>query len=154
MVAVGRPGRLLEEAMEEYRRRAERYWPLDVIEVKEERGRGLSEERVREAEAERLRARVPQGAELVVLTRTGDAYSSERLARHLERTAVQSKPGPAFVIGGAHGLSDALLREADRRMRLSTFTLPHDLARLVLLEQLYRAGTIIRGEPYHKGRAG
>jgi 23S rRNA (pseudouridine1915-N3)-methyltransferase len=56
------------------------------------------------------------------------------------------------MIGGAFGLSDTVLKEADRRMRLSTFTLPHDFARLLLLEQLYRAGTIARGEPYHKGR--
>jgi 23S rRNA (pseudouridine1915-N3)-methyltransferase len=151
VVTVGRPGRLLEGAIAEYESRAARYWPLAVTEVKEERGRDLSADRVRDAEAERLLKRVPPGAELVALTRTGDAFSSDGLSRHLQRMAMQAKPGVAFVIGGAQGLADSVVRRADRRMRLSTFTMPHDLARLVLMEQLYRVGTIARGEPYHKG---
>jgi 23S rRNA (pseudouridine1915-N3)-methyltransferase len=110
-----------------------RYWPLEIHEVSEERvSRGAQDEAVKDAEAERLLSRVPKHYELVALTRTGDAWSSRRLARHIERTAVQSGPGIAFVIGGALGLGDPLLREANRRMRLSTFTLPHDVARLVL----------------------
>lgn len=152
IVAVGRTGRLLEPVVTEYATRAQRYWSLDVIEVKEERaGRGRTETMIREAEGERLLGRIPRGLEVVALTRTGDAWSSQRLARHLQRTAVQSGAGTAFLIGGALGLSDTVLREAARRMRLSTFTMPHDIARLLLLEQLYRAGTITRGEPYHKG---
>ncbi|MEX0907370.1 MAG: 23S rRNA (pseudouridine(1915)-N(3))-methyltransferase RlmH, partial [Gemmatimonadota bacterium] len=100
---------------------------------------------------QRILQRVPRGLELIALTRTGDAWSSKRLARHIERTGVQSEAGMAFVIGGALGLGDALLREAALRLRLSTYTMPHDMARLMLLEQLYRAGTIVRSEPYHKG---
>jgi 23S rRNA (pseudouridine1915-N3)-methyltransferase len=153
VITVGRSGRVLEPAIAEYETRARRYWPVEVIEVKEERARrGLDPDAVREAEGERLLRRVPKGAEVVALTRTGDAWSSERLSRHFQRSAVQALPGTAFIIGGALGLSDTILKEAHRRMRLSTFTLPHDLARLLLLEQLYRAGTIARGEPYHKGR--
>ena len=152
LIAIGKTGRLLAPAIAEYEERARRYWPLDVIEVKEERARaGLTDDAVKDAEAERLMKRVPKGMELVALTRTGDAWTSQRLARHIERTAVQSGAGIAFVIGGSLGLGDAILRQAQRRMRLSTFTFPHDLARLILLEQLYRAGTIARGEPYHKG---
>jgi 23S rRNA (pseudouridine1915-N3)-methyltransferase len=153
LITIGRSGRVLGPAIEEYATRAQRYWPLEVIEVKEERARrGMDEAAVREAEAGRLLRRLPNGAELVALTRTGDAWSSERLSRHIQRSAVQASPGVVFVMGGALGLSDTVLKEAHKRMRLSTFTLPHDLARLVLLEQLYRAGTIARGEPYHKGR--
>jgi 23S rRNA (pseudouridine1915-N3)-methyltransferase len=155
IIAVGKPGRLLEEAIADYEARARRYWSLDVIEVKEERAqKSAAPEQVMAAEAERLLKKVPEHAELVALTRRGDAWSSDRLSRHLQRSAVQSKPGIAFMIGGALGLSDEVLKQAQRRMRLSTFTFPHDLARLVLLEQLYRAGTIGRGEPYHKGRDG
>jgi 23S rRNA (pseudouridine1915-N3)-methyltransferase len=69
----------------------------------------------------------------------------------LQRHATHGSAGAAFLIGGALGLADEVLRAADRRMRLSTFTFPHDIARLMLAEQLYRAGTIVRGEPYHKG---
>ena len=152
LLSVGKPGRVLESAIAEYESRVQRYWTYEVIEVKAERaGRGLTPEQIRDAEAERLLRRVPKGAELTVLTRTGDAWSSDRLSRHIQKAAVQSSPGIAFVIGGALGLGGALLREATRRMRLSTYTFPHDLARLVLAEQLYRAGTIARGEPYHKG---
>ncbi|HEX6133927.1 MAG TPA: 23S rRNA (pseudouridine(1915)-N(3))-methyltransferase RlmH [Longimicrobiales bacterium] len=153
LITIGRAGRVLEPAIAEYESRARRYWPVEVIEVKEERvRRGADDAAVRDAEAERLLKRVPRDVELIALTRTGDAWSSARLSRHIQRSAVQSASGIAFVIGGAFGLGDSVLREAHRRMRLSTFTLPHDLARLVLLEQLYRAGTIARGEPYHKGR--
>lgn len=153
LLVVGRAGRVLEPAIAEYEARARRYWSLDVVTIREERARRGSEAAVMEAEGERLLARVPAGLELVALTRTGDAWSSQRLAKHLQRAAVQSHAGIAFAIGGAFGLSDTVLKEARRRMRLSTFTMPHDLARLVLLEQIYRAGTIMRGEPYHKGTA-
>jgi 23S rRNA (pseudouridine1915-N3)-methyltransferase len=153
LITIGQAGRVLESAIAEYEQRARRYWSVEVIEVREERARrGLDDEAVRAAEGERLLRRVPKGTELIALTRTGDAWSSERLSRHIQRTAVEATPGIAFMIGGAFGLADTVLREAHCRMRLSTFTLPHDLARLVLMEQLYRAGTIARGEPYHKGR--
>lgn len=153
LIAIGRAGRVLEAAIAEYEMRAKRYWNVEVIQVKEERAqRGVAESAVRRAESDRLLRRVPKGVELVALTRTGDAWGSDRLARHIQQAAVQSSPGIAFMIGGALGLDDTVLKEADRRMRLSTFTFPHDIARLLLLEQLYRAGTIARGEPYHKGR--
>jgi 23S rRNA (pseudouridine1915-N3)-methyltransferase len=153
LITIGRSGGVLEPAITEYETRARRYWPVELIEVKEERARrGMDEDAVRDAEGERLLKRVPKGAELVALTRRGDAWSSERLSRHIQRSAVDASAGIAFLIGGALGLSDSILKEADRRMRLSTFTLPHDIAKLMLLEQLYRAGTIARGEPYHKGR--
>lgn len=93
---------------------------------------------------------VPPGFEVVALTREGVAWSSTRLARHLESLAVSARPGVAFLIGGALGIDDGVIARANLRLSLSSLTLPHDLARLVLLEQLYRAGTILRGEPYHK----
>jgi 23S rRNA (pseudouridine1915-N3)-methyltransferase len=152
VIAVGRPGAQLANAIAEYEKRAARYWPVEFIEVRKEPARGRSEDQVRDAESARLLERAPRDAELVALTRTGgDAWSSGRLARHLGEMATQGKPGAAFLIGGALGLSLDALRTADQRMRLSTFTLPHDIARLVMAEQLYRAGTIVRGEPYHKG---
>ena len=103
------------------------------------------------AEAERIRAAVGEGMELVALSRTGSRWSSRKLARYLNQLAISGAPGAAFVIGGAFGLDHGLLREARHTLTLSDMTMPHDLARLVLAEQLYRAGTIVRGEPYHKG---
>lgn len=152
MLAVGRPTRLLSEAVEEYEKRAARYWPLEVVEVREERsGRNADPERIRAAEGERLWERVPAGVETVALTRTGDALSSREVAAWLQQRALESHPGVAFLIGGALGLSDDVMARCTRTLRLSSMTLPHELARLVLAEQLYRAGTIVRNEPYHKG---
>jgi 23S rRNA (pseudouridine1915-N3)-methyltransferase len=152
VIAVGRPGRVLEEAIAEYEGRARRYWSLEVVEVREERsGKGIREEAVMAAEGERILKRVPRGAELVALSRTGAAVGSAELARELEAYAARGGTAVAYAIGGAFGLSGEVLRSARRELSLSAFTMPHDLARVVLLEQLYRAGTILRGEPYHKG---
>lgn len=152
LIAVGRPSKLLDPGIREYEDRAGRYWKLDVTEVKAERAsRNRPITDIRQAEGERLVAAVPAGAELVTLTRAGEAWSSERLARYLNDLAVSGAPGAAFLIGGAYGLDRQLLRAARHQLSLSPLTMPHDLARLVFAEQLYRAGTIARGEPYHKG---
>ena len=152
VVAVGRPGRLLEPPIAEYERRAARYWKLHVETVKAEtasRNRPVKE--VLRAEADRLRAAAPDGQELVALTRRGRAWSSEELAGYLQDLALRGMAGATFIVGGAGGIADELLEECRHRLSLSAMTMPHDLARLVLAEQLYRAGTILRGEPYHKG---
>lgn len=152
LLVVGRSRGVLSEGVAEFEARARRYFPLDVVEVKEETAsRGRSPRQVMDEEGKRLLARVPPGAEVVALDRKGAPWSSEALAEHLESLAVRSAPGIAFVIGGAFGLSEEVLRRANRLLSLSAMTLPHELARLVLAEQLYRAGTILRGEPYHKG---
>lgn len=151
IVCIGRPGRLTADAIAEYERRARRYWTLDVAEVKEERAvKGKTDAQIRAAESERLLERVPEGASVIALTRYGEGWSSDRLAKYLESLMLEARPGAAFLIGGALGVSDDALRHADRRLSLSPLTLPHELARLILTEQLYRAGTILRGEPYHK----
>jgi len=153
VLAVGRVGPLLREAVGEYERRASRYWSFEAIETREEKAsQGLPADRIRAAEAERLLARVPPGFDIVALTRAGAPWDSTRLARYLEQLGVQSRAGAAFLIGGALGLGDEALQRATHQLRLSDLTLPHELARLTLTEQLYRAGTIVRGEPYHKAR--
>jgi 23S rRNA (pseudouridine1915-N3)-methyltransferase len=152
LLVVGRVRPPLEAAVEEYETRAKRYWKLEVVEVDGGAGGGNAPAaRVMAAEEERLLQRVPPSAELVALTRVGDPIGSTELARYLGDLALRGSPGVAFVIGGAHGLGEGLLARARKRLSLSAFTLPHELARLVLAEQLYRAGTLLRGEPYHKG---
>lgn len=149
LVVVGRPrDRALAEAIGEYEARAARYWPIDVHEVREESARGAPTELVRERESERLAARA-QSARLVVMDVQGRAMSSEELSRWMQ-AAREAARDVAIIIGGAHGVADALRERAELRLSLSSLTLPHELARLVLAEQLYRAGTIVRGEPYHK----
>lgn len=152
VVAVGRVRGPLAPAVETFEERARRYWKLDIAEVDEGAGGGgTSPERILEAEGERILARIPDEGEIWALTRAGKGITSRGLSRFLERQAVQSREGVCFVLGGAHGLAPRVLSRANRRLSLSPMTLPHDLARLILLEQLYRAGTIRRGEPYHKG---
>lgn len=152
VIAVGRSRGTLTDAIADYEERAARYWKLEVAEVAEGvKGGNPDPERVKEAEGERILARVPDGLDLVALTREGKGMRSTTLSRYLQQRAVSAHPGVAFVIGGAFGLAPAVLDRADRRLSLSPMTFPHDMARLFLAEQLYRAGTIARGEPYHKG---
>ena len=152
-IVVGRPGAPLKDAILEYETRAARYWKFKVIEVASG-GSGRANpdpDRVIEAEETRLLARLPARAQIVAMTRTGRGMSSADLADYLQDHALHSTPEVCFVIGGAFGLGAGVLDRAQKRWSLSDATLPHELARLVLAEQLYRAGTIVRNEPYHKG---
>ena len=150
VVVIGRPRHAgLADAIRDYETRAARYWPLDVVEVKEEPGRGLSADLVRDREAERLAERIPGDAVVVACDPGGVVMDSEAFARWLQEQRDGAR-SVAFVIGGAHGLGPAVRGRANRRLSLAPWTLPHEVARLVLAEQLYRAGTIMRGEPYHK----
>lgn len=151
VVVVGRVRGGLAAPVAEYEKRAGRYWKFEVVEVAAGAGRESSPTAVKEAEAERILARIAPELEVVALTRDGTAMDSRELSRYLEEHGVRASSGVAFIIGGAFGLGPTVLERARRRMALSAMTLPHEMARLVLAEQLYRAGTILRGEPYHKG---
>ncbi len=153
VVVVGRLRGPLESATQEYEMRASRYWKLDLVEV--EAGAQSSEHtdarQVRSAEAKRLLGRTPEGFETWALTRTGAALSSRSFAEALAANALKASRGVTFLVGGAYGLDPAILQGVTRQLSLSAMTLPHGMARLLLAEQLYRAGTILRNEPYHKG---
>jgi 23S rRNA (pseudouridine1915-N3)-methyltransferase len=135
-----------------YEERAGHYWKLETEEVDAgSGGSGEGAEAVRGVEGDRLLARIPAGAEVVALTRAGKALGSRELARWMEERAVYRSREVVFVLGGAFGLGGDVLNRASLRLSLSSMTLPHEVARLVLAEQLYRTGTLLRGEPYHKG---
>ena len=108
-------------------------------------------EEVKKQEAERIMRKIPVRSEVTALSRVGKKISSTGLSEYLQECALRSMSDVTFVIGGAFGLSEIVLNRADRVMALSHFTYTHGLARLILLEQIYRAGTIMRNEPYHKG---
>lgn len=154
LLCVGRPRGTVAAAIDEYEHRIVRYFRFDALEVKESPRRGQSVELVQKDEAERLLARIPDRTEVIALHRSGTSWSSEYLANHLAEAALRSAAGITFLIGGAFGLHADVLDRADILLSLSGMTLPHELARLVLAEQIYRAGTIARGEPYHKGLGG
>ena len=136
VVAVGRLRNAgLRTTSDEYLKRLRRYAKVEEREVKDEA---------------RLPEAIPGEARLVALSRRGEMWSSTELS---QRTSAWDQDGRdvAFAIGGAAGLPAALLRRAERVWSLSPLTFPHELARVILLEQLYRAFTIRRGEPYHRG---
>lgn len=148
VAVVGKPrNAALAAAIGDYEKRAARYWPLDVHEVKEERAGGLDPEQVREREGSRLLERI--AGRIVACNPGGRSLTSVAFAEWLQG---ERETGRDFsiVIGGAYGLSAGLLSRSAMTLSLAPWTLPHELARLVLAEQLYRAGSILRGEPYHK----
>ena len=150
VTVVGKPRDAgLAAAIRKYETWAARYWPLEVHEVREEPGRSGSADLVRDREGERLVGRLPPGCDVVACDVRGTGMTSEAFARWLQGTR-ESARDVAFAIGGAYGLSEELRGRARLRLSLAPWTLPHELARLVLAEQLYRAGTIVRGKPYHK----
>lgn len=141
----------LVQAAGEYLGRIARYLPTELVAVKEaSRVHTADAARVKQVEAARLRGALSPGEWVVALDERGLALTSTELSARLDRWMQSSQRSVAFLIGGPSGLDPELVRKADERWSLSAFTLPHRLARLVLIEQVYRGLTILRGEPYHK----
>ncbi len=150
LAAVGRVhDASLGAAIAEYERRAARYWPLVVREVKEAGGRSVSPAVTRRQEGERLLDACLDRGDVVVCDERGSSVTSAEFAAWLGK--MRDVGGAVtFVVGGAFGLDDAVRARATKLLAVAPWTLPHEMARLVLTEQLYRAGTILRNEPYHK----
>jgi 23S rRNA (pseudouridine1915-N3)-methyltransferase len=149
LLTVGKLRPSCRALCDDYLRRLGRHVSVREVEVKEA-SRAATVEAQREAEGSRLMERAPERARLVALTRAGSGWSSEELARRLGSWLTEARP-VALAIGGSRGLSPGLVARAADRWSLGPLTLPHELARVVVAEQLYRAATILRGEPYHKG---
>lgn len=151
VLAVGKIRGPLAEQAADYARRAGFYWNLHVSDVSDGGSRAGDAESVRAAEGARLLKATPEHAWTVALTREGAGQGSRALASWMEGHLTATRE-LVFWIGGAFGLDATVVAQARTRLSLSSMTLPHDLARVLLLEQIYRAGTILRGEPYHKGQ--
>ena len=149
IVAVGKLRRYYREAFDDYARRLQRYATFREHEVREA-SRAPTVEGQRAEEAERLSTRIPDGSHVVALARVGAGWTSTDLAKQLERWMLAARP-LVFTIGGSHGLDSSLISRATATWSLGPLTLPHELARVVVIEQIYRAFTILRREPYHKG---
>jgi 23S rRNA (pseudouridine1915-N3)-methyltransferase len=149
LLAIGRDrSGLFAPAVDEYLGRLARTLKLELVELPEARKQAGTPQ-ARDEEGATLLARIKPGERLVALDERGDQPTSVELANRLARWQARGQD-VALVIGGADGLSSAVLERAEERLSLSRLTLPHRLARVVLVEQLYRAVTILRGEPYHK----
>jgi len=150
IIAVGRlKERFWKEAAEEYLMRLGPYADVRIIEIADRDPARGQERALTEEGADVLHA-LPDAAHVVALDIPGRQRTSEQFAEHLERLALDGRSNIAFVVGGSHGLAPEVLARADERLSLGPMTLPHNLARVVLLEQVYRAFKIRRGEPYHK----
>ena len=136
----------LKEALADYAGRIRRYMPLELGEVRDEKGAAAEE--MRRRECERLEKQIPPNATLVLLDELGDQLDSLGLASLIGRQRDSAGGDLVFVIGGAYGFSDAFRRRG-RLLSLSRMTFTHQMVRLFLLEQIYRAFTILNNEPYH-----
>ncbi len=139
----------IQAGLDFYQKRLKALVQLSLKSVREEKeGGGLTPELIKSREGERLQAQVPARSYLVALTPAGREFTTEEFAAWLTKREELARP-LTFIIGGHWGLSDAVLAAADEPVSLSRLTLTHEMARLILLEQLYRAVTIKMGHPYH-----
>ncbi|MGJ9385760.1 23S rRNA (pseudouridine(1915)-N(3))-methyltransferase RlmH [Salipaludibacillus sp. CF4.18] len=144
----------LKQGIQEYTKRLSAYANVEIIEVADEKApENMSNNemiQVKEKEGERILSKIGQDTHVIALAIEGNAWTSERLAKELDDLATYGKSKIAFVIGGSVGLSDEVLKRANSKLSFSKMTFPHQLMRLILVEQVYRAFKINRNEPYHK----
>ncbi|KMK77943.1 23S rRNA (pseudouridine(1915)-N(3))-methyltransferase RlmH [Alkalihalobacillus pseudalcaliphilus] len=155
IITVGKlKEKYLKQGIDEYKKRLGAYAQINLIEVPDEKApENLSlaeEEQVKQKEGERILAKIPQDSHVIALAIEGKQQTSEQLAKNLDQLATYGKSKVTFIIGGSLGLSNDVQKRANEKLSFSKMTFPHQLMKLILLEQVYRAFRIIKGEPYHK----
>ncbi|KXZ23511.1 23S rRNA (pseudouridine(1915)-N(3))-methyltransferase RlmH [Bacillus nakamurai] len=155
IVTIGKlKEKYLKQGIEEYKKRLSAYAKIDIIELPDEKApENLSDQDmkiVKDKEGERILAKISPDTHVIALAIEGKMKTSEELADTMDKLATYGKSKVTFVIGGSLGLSDAVMKRADDKLSFSKMTFPHQLMRLILVEQIYRAFRINRGEPYHK----
>lgn len=142
------------DAIKEYSKRLSRYCRLEIIEAADEKTPAEPSDNeiniIKKKEEDRIERYICSDAYIIALAIDGKKLSSEKFASHIENLGVSGTSHIQFIIGGSLGLSDNLLKRADYRLSFSDMTFPHQLMRVILLEQVYRGYRIINGEPYHK----
>lgn len=155
VISVGKlKEKYLKEAIQEYATRLTKYCKLDIIEVPDEKApenmSPAEEEIVKQKEGQSILRNIKDDTYVIALAIQGKQLSSEKFAELINGLGIRGKSNLAFVIGGSLGLSEEILKRADYHLSFSAMTYPHQLMRVILLEQVYRGFRIIRGEPYHK----
>jgi 23S rRNA (pseudouridine1915-N3)-methyltransferase len=155
LITVGKiKEKYFRDAIAEYSKRLSRYCKLDIVEVADEKtpdnASEVLETQIKLKEAERILKYIKDDAFCVALAIDGKKYDSVEFARHIEKLGISGKSNITFVIGGSLGLHDSILKRADEKISFSDMTFPHQLMRVILLEQIYRGYRIINNEPYHK----
>lgn len=155
LITVGKiKEKYLKDAIAEYTKRLSKYCKLEIVEVADEKipdnASEVVEDTIRAKEAERILKYVKDDAYVVTLEIQGKQLTSEELADKIEKLGVQGTSHIIFIIGGSIGLGEAVLKKSNYALSFSKMTFPHQLMRVILLEQVYRSYRIINGEPYHK----
>ncbi|CRZ34705.1 23S rRNA (pseudouridine1915-N3)-methyltransferase [Herbinix hemicellulosilytica] len=155
LICVGKiKEKYLNMGIDEYKKRLGRYCSLEIIELADEKtpdnAPAAVEEAIKRTEGARILKAIKEDSYCIVLDIKGNMLSSEELAGYMEKLFIRGKSHISFVIGGSLGLSDEVLERADFRLSFSKMTFPHQLMRMILLEQIYRAFRIMNNEPYHK----
>lgn len=155
IVSVGKiKEKYLRDAIVEYSKRLGRYCRLELVEVADEktpdRASKAVEEQIRQKEGERIARYLREEAYVIALAIQGKMLSSEEFAEKIGNLGIQGQSHIVFVIGGSIGLDEKILQRADYQLSFSKMTFPHQLMRVILLEQIYRGYRILAGEPYHK----
>ena len=144
----------LTEGIKEYSKRLSRYCKLSFFQVPDEktpdRASDALQTQIKDTEGERLMKHIREQDYVIALAIEGEMLDSVELSKRIERLGVEGKSSLVFVIGGSLGLSDAVLKRADEKLSFSSLTFPHQLMRMILLEQIYRSFRIMNHEPYHK----
>lgn len=155
IITVGKlKEKYLKQGIAEYTKRLSSYAKIDIIEVPDEKApENLSEadmQQIKQKEGERILTKVHPDFHVIALAIEGRLLTSEQLADNLDKLATYGKSKICFIIGGSLGLSEQVMKRANETLSFSKMTFPHQLMRLILVEQVYRAFRIVRGEPYHK----
>ena len=155
LITVGKiKEKYLKDAIAEYTKRLSKYCKLEIIEVADEKtpdnASEVVEHAIRVKEAERILRYIKDDAYVITLEINGKQLSSEELADKIDKLGVQGTSHIIFIIGGSIGLGEEVLKKSDFALSFSKMTFPHQLMRVILLEQVYRSYRIISGEPYHK----
>ena len=155
IVCVGKiKEKYLKLGIDEFKKRLSKYCKLEIIELEEEKApENLSDKEmliIKEKEGKKILSKIKDNSYVIALAIDGKNLSSEELAQTINKLGVRGVSNITFVIGGSLGLSDEVLSRADYKLSFSKMTFPHQLMRLILLEQVYRAYRINNGEPYHK----
>ncbi len=154
-IAVGKlKEKFFLQAVDEYVKRLSRYAKVKIVEVPDEKTPDKASEKlmcqIKQTEGERILSHIREKDYVIALAIEGTMQDSVRFARHIEELAISGKSDLVFVIGGSLGLSESVLKRADEKISFSRMTFPHQLMRVILMEQIYRGFRIINGEPYHK----
>ena len=155
IIAVGKlKEKYLKQGLQEYMKRLSAYANMEIIELPDEKApENMSEaqqEEVKRKEGEKILSKISSDTYIISLEIMGEMISSDKFAKKIENLMIHGKSKIAFVIGGSLGLSKDVMERSDYALSFSKMTFPHQLMRLVLVEQIYRGFRIMKGEPYHK----